>query len=110
MTTELNLIAREYAGRGVRVLECAFNDDAVATMPDFLQRFTRPFPVGCSTAAAVMSYQQYTIIDRRPLLVPQMVFIDRAGVIRAQYPGESKFFRNAGPNVRAQLDKMLGKK
>ena len=109
LTTELNLIARDWAGRGVQVLECAFNDDAVATMPDFLQRFTPPFPVGYSTAAAVMSYQ-YTIIDPRPLLVPQMVFIDGAGVIRAQYPGESKFFRNAGLNVRAQRDKMLGKK
>jgi thiol-disulfide isomerase/thioredoxin len=110
LTTELNLISRDYAARGVRVLECAFNDDAVAAMPDFLQRFTPPFPVGYSTVAAVMSYLQYTIIDPRPLLVPQMVFIDRAGVIRAQYPGESDFFRNAGPNVRAQLDRMLGKK
>jgi thiol-disulfide isomerase/thioredoxin len=108
LTTELNLIARDYAGRGVQVLECAFNDDAVATMPEFLERFAPPFPVGYSTLAAVMAYLQYTIIDPHPLLVPQMVFIDRTGVIRAQYPGESDFFRNAGPNVRAQLDKMLG--
>ena len=54
LTAELSRITRDYAGRGVQVLECAFHDDAVATMSEFLQRFTPPFPVGYSTAAAVM--------------------------------------------------------
>jgi len=107
LTTELNVIAREYAARGVQVLECAFNDDSASAIPDFLERFRPPYPVGYSNASAVMAYLQYTIIDPRPLMVPQMVFIDRAGMIRAQFPGESEFFRNAGANVRAQLDRML---
>jgi hypothetical protein len=107
LTTELNLIARDYAPRGVHFLECAFNDDAIPALPDFLQRFTPPFPVGYSTLAAVMSYLQYTAVDPRPLYVPHMVFLDRAGVIRADYPGESTFFQNATPNIRAQLEKML---
>src|SRR5712671_2754336 len=52
LTTELNLIAREYQPRGVQILECAFNGDAIPTMPEFLQRFEPSFPVGYSTQAA----------------------------------------------------------
>jgi hypothetical protein len=103
----LNLIARDYAPRGVQFLECAFNDDAVRSLPEFLQRFAPPFPVGYSTLAAVMSYLQYTVVDPRPLYVPHMVFLDRAGVIRADYPGEGTFFQGANANIRAQLEKML---
>jgi hypothetical protein len=36
-----------------------------------------------------------------------MVFLDRAGVIRADYPGEGAFFSEADKNIRAQLEKML---
>jgi thiol-disulfide isomerase/thioredoxin len=109
LTTELNLIARDYAKRGVQIVECAFNDGAAAAMPEFLERFSPPFPVGYSNLAAVMAYLQIPIIDPRPVYVPYMVFIDRGGVIRAEYGGESPFFQYAGASVRGQLDKMLGK-
>jgi hypothetical protein len=36
-----------------------------------------------------------------------MVFLDSAVIIRADYPGESGFFANPGPNIRALLDKLL---
>jgi len=104
---ELNGIARDFAGRGLQVLECAINGDAAAAIPEFLQRFEVPYPVGYSTAAAAMSYLQYMILDPCPFHVPQMVFIDRTGVIRAQYAGESEFFLNAGPNVRAEIESLL---
>uniref|UniRef100_Q01Z23 Redoxin domain protein n=1 Tax=Solibacter usitatus (strain Ellin6076) TaxID=234267 RepID=Q01Z23_SOLUE len=107
LTTELNLIAHDYAARGVQFLECAFNPDATATMPGFLEHFKPSFPVGFSNQVAVMSYLQHSVLDPHPLYVPHMVFLDRAGVIRADYPGESDFFRNAGPNIRAELDKLL---
>jgi hypothetical protein len=54
-----------------------------------------------------MTYLQHSVIDSRPLFVPHMVFLDRAGVIRADYPGGDAFFTNANANIRAQLDKML---
>ena len=107
LTVELNQIAPDYAGRGVQFLECAFNEDAVPSMPEFLKRFSPAFPVGYSTMVAVRSYLQYSSVDRRPLYVPHLVFLDRAGVIRADYPGEDTFFQNANANIRAQLDKML---
>ena len=68
LTTTLNQVAQDYATRGVQVLECAFNDDAVQTMPEFIRQFNPAFPVGFATRASVMSYLQYTITDTRPLL------------------------------------------
>jgi thiol-disulfide isomerase/thioredoxin len=107
LTTLLNQVAKDYAARGVQVLECAFNDDAIPTMPEFLQQFNPHFPVGYATRASVMSYLQISILDSRPLYVPHMVFIDRAGMIRGDYPGEAPFFQDPDVNVRKELDKML---
>ena len=100
-------MSREYALRGVQVLECAFNDDAKQTMAQFLQQLQPAFPVGWTSRAAAMAYLQRTILDTRPLYVPHMVFLDRRGVIRADYPGESDFFKDPPANIRAELEKLL---
>ena len=107
LTTILNQVAKDYAARGVQVLECAFNNDAVQNLPEFLKQFNPPFPVGFNSNAAVMSYLGYSMIDARPLYVPHMLFIDRAGIIRGDYPGEAPFFQDPDGNVRKELDKML---
>ena len=107
LTRLLVSLAPEYSPRGVQVVECAFNDDAKTTMAAFLQQFQPPFPVGWITHAAAMAYLQRTILDTRPLYVPQMVFLDRRGIIRAEYPGESDFFKDSATNVRAELEKLL---
>ena len=103
LTTTLNQVAQDYAARGVQVLECAFNDDGVATMAEFLKQFNPLFPVGFGARASVMPYLQYTISDPRPLYVPHMVFIDRAGMIRGDYPGEGPFFQDPDGNIRKEL-------
>ena len=107
-TIELNQIAKEYTNRGVQFLECAFNDDAAQGMPEFLGRFTPPYPVTFSSPAAVRAFFQRTIYDQRPFRVPYLVLIDRAGIIRGDFPGESDLFQNPGPNLRKELDKLLG--
>jgi peroxiredoxin len=107
LTTGLTEIAPEYAPHGVQFLLCAFNSDASATLPEFIERFHPPFPVLFSSQSAVMSYLQIPIFDPRPVYVPRMVFLDRAGVIRADYPGDDPFFHDPVPNVREVLDKLL---
>ncbi|MGA2267684.1 MAG: TlpA disulfide reductase family protein [Bryobacteraceae bacterium] len=107
LTRLLAPLAREYALRGVQVLECAFNDDANKAMAGFLTQFQPPFPVGWTNRAAVMSYLQRTILDTSPLYVPRMVFLDRRGIIQADFPGESSFFKEPATNIRAELEKLL---
>jgi hypothetical protein len=91
----------------VQVLECAFNDDAQQALPGFLEQFRPAFPAGWSGRAAVMSYLQHSIIDPRPLYVPHMVFLDRLGIIRGDYPGEGAFFKDPDASIRAELEKLL---
>jgi thiol-disulfide isomerase/thioredoxin len=107
LTRLLVSLSREYALRGVQVLECAFNDDAKQTLPGFLQQFQPPYPVGWTSHAAVLAYLQRTILDTKPLYVPHMVFLDRRGIIRADYAGESDFFKDPATSVRAELEKLL---
>jgi hypothetical protein len=107
LTGQLVSLSREYSLRGVQFLECAFNDDAKQTMAGFLQQFQPPFPVGWTTHAAAMAYLERTILDTRPLYVPHMVFLDRRGIIQADYPGESDFFKDQATNIRAELEKLL---
>ena len=107
LTKLLGPLSREYALRGVQVLECAFNDDAKQTIAEFLQQLQPPFPVGWTNRAAAMAYLQRTILDTRPLYVPHMVFLDRRGMIQADYPGESDFFKDPATNIRAELEKLL---
>ncbi|MGA2721689.1 MAG: TlpA disulfide reductase family protein [Bryobacteraceae bacterium] len=110
LTRLLIPLSDEYAPRGVQVLECAFNDDAKQTIAGFVRQFQPPFPVGWTTHDAVMGYLQRSIIDTRPVYVPHMVFLDRRGMIEADYPGESDFFKDTATtatNIRAELEKLL---
>ena len=107
LTKLLGPLSREYALRGVQVLECAFNDDAKQGMAEFLQQLQPPFPVGWTNRAAAMAYLQRSVLDTRPLYVPHMVFLDRRGVIQADYPGESDFMKDPATNIRAELEKLL---
>lgn len=106
-TVVLNILAHEYSRRGVQFLECAFNEDAVPTLPEFQARFHPSFPIGYNSPAAINTYLRRTILDRRPLYVPHLVVLDRAGRIHADIPGEDAFFRTAENSLSALLDGML---
>ena len=107
LTRLIDPVAREYTPKGVQFIECAFNQDAAKLVPDFIAQFKQPYPVGWANDAAVRLYLGYALFDQRPMYVPHMVFLDRKGFIRGDYPGESPFFQNPPANIRAELDKLL---
>ena len=102
LTGSLNALAREFTGRSVQFLECAFNDDAEATLPDFLARFQPPYPVGWSYQAPVRAYLNIGLMDGH-FMVPHMVFLDRGGVIRLDVDAQDDFFKDTDANIRAEL-------
>lgn len=105
LTGVLNAIAKEYAGKPVQIVGCFFNDAAPNTLPGFIQRFQPAFPVGYANRAPVTEYLSWSLL--KPLYVPHMVFLDRRGIVRADYPGESDFMRDPATNVRKELDELL---
>jgi len=103
----LNVMQAEYGPRGLQVLEAAIDQGAEPLVPGFIQHFTPRFPVGFVSYDASAEYLQHN-----PMLimhVPALVFIDRQGVIRAEYEGDDKFFSEEvqEKNLREQIEKLL---
>ena len=103
----LSTMQREYGPRGFQVLASAIEDGAAAAVPGFLQKFNPPFPVGSNRRDAVLEFLQHPMAAR--LLMPQLVFIDRLGMMRAQYAGDDPFLdeTKADANLGAKIDELL---
>ena len=106
-TVLLESFQREYAPRGLQIVEAAIDQNAASQVPGFLQRFSPDFPVGYvsyDTAAAYLQHDPKLIMH-----VPSLVFIDRAGTIRAEYEGDATFFAEEvqEKNLRAEIEKIL---
>ena len=89
----------------MQILGSAFTEGARAELPQYLAQFPPNFPIGWDDNPTALAYLQISILN--PGYVPKMVFIDRAGMIRAQYSGEDSFFLDQDKSVRAKLDEML---
>lgn len=88
---QLTKLYREYAPKGVQMLGVAFNDNAAVLVNPFVQQFGVAYPVGFSSQDSVLGFLGFSLMDR--YVVPQLVVIDRKGMIRAQ----------AGPQGDANL-------
>ncbi len=77
-------LAAEYGSRGFQPIDVAFNTMANLYVRDFVKDHGISYPVGFDTPENVMGYLGYSIMDR--YVVPQIVWIDRKGNIRAQTP------------------------
>jgi peroxiredoxin len=76
-------LQKDLGARGLKTLGVAFDADMNGPLlSDFLKRSTVNFPVGYTTSDQVDSYLGRAAQER--FQVPQIVVLDRAGVIRAQ--------------------------
>jgi len=77
----------EFGSRGFQPVGVAFNEDQFTAGPeravvDFVKMFRVGYPVGWSERAKVLDFLGVTPFDR--LVVPQIVWIDRKGMIRSK--------------------------
>jgi thiol-disulfide isomerase/thioredoxin len=96
-----------YGPRGLQVLASAIEDVARTNLPAFVKQFNPPFPVGFDNHAVALNY-----LEHPPMLIPHMpilAFIDRQGIIRAQYEGDDKFFAEdqQEKNLTAKIEELL---
>ncbi len=103
----LSKMQTEYGPRGLQVLASATEDMAAAALPGFLRQFDPPFPVGINTTAELVVYTQHPSMLQ--LYMPGLVFIDKDGIIQAQYEGRDAFLEETGveKNIRAKVEEML---
>jgi len=98
---------KEYGPRGFQPLGVAFNDNASLLVPDFVKMLGLSYPVGVASADTVHEYLQHSYAE--PLYVPQMVFVDRMGEIRAQHggPGDDFLKGDIEKHIRDQIEALL---
>ena len=95
----------EYGAKGVQFLGAAINDNA--NVPQFIRQFNVNFPVGTAKRDDAFAFLQHSMMT--PFYFPQMVFVDKAGMVRAQYGGTDAFLQtNEEANVRGMIEKLLG--
>ncbi len=106
-STIVERLYKEYGPRGFQPLGVAFNDNASVLVPDFVKMLGLSYPVGVATRDTVLEYLQHSYAE--PLYVPQMVFVDRAGTIRAQHGGlNDEFLRgDLEKHLRDQIEPLL---
>src|SRR5581483_8394366 len=98
----------EFAPRGLQVLAAAVEDGADKLVPGFVHKFNPPFPVGYDLDRyGILDYLQHprAVVPRMPILV----FIDKDGIIRAQYEGNDPFLdeKTVEANLRKGIEDLL---
>jgi thiol-disulfide isomerase/thioredoxin len=101
----LSELQKQYGPKGFQPLALAWNDMAKMLVPDFVKEFKVTFPVGYTDRNVVNTFLQNP--PSEALHVPQMVFIDRKGMIRMQSLPRNDSTTTAEANVRSMLDKLL---
>lgn len=78
----LTKLESELGSKGFQPLAVAFNDNAGLLVNEFVQSLHVSFPVGSASRETVMNYLELS--DAMRWVVPQIVLIDRKGMIVAQ--------------------------
>jgi glutaredoxin len=103
----LNHIRKDYPEKDVAILASAIEPMSSLNIPDFQKKIGPAFPVGYNDQKYVASFLGYKPND--PLMMPQLVFVDRNGVIRIQYSGDNPALANdiQEKSLRDALEKTI---
>ena len=103
----LSRLQGEYGPKGLVIIGVAINAGAERLVGGFMANHATTFPVGVRNEDAARAYLQIPIMNR--LLFPQLVFIDRNGVIRSHRGGgnDETFFADEEKNLRLEIERLL---
>ena len=98
----LQRLQTDFGPKGFQAVGAAVND--IAAVPEFVKNFALKFPVGFASRDQLTEFLQHPVLER--LTFPQLVIVDRKGVVRFQQTGfrgdeEEKELR---PRIEAMLN------
>jgi thiol-disulfide isomerase/thioredoxin len=96
----LQRLMKEYGPRGFQPLAVAINEGSMGLVPAFLKTYGITYPVAATDLQPYYAFLKLPVTQMP--LVPQIVFIDRQGVIKMEHVGELE-----EPKMRAQIESML---
>ena len=101
----MNRLQTEYGPKGFQAIGVAFNEMANMLVPDFVRDFNVNYPVGSSPREPITNFLQAN--DNEALHVPQLVFIDKKGVIRHQSLQQGDAVTATEANMRKMIQELL---
>ena len=101
----LQKLYKELGPKGFQPIAIAAGLDHKPLIPEFIQKYGLTFPVGFTDRDQAMPYLQ--IANIRDFLVPQLVFIDKQGMIREQHVGGDDLFKDEETNTRKKVLQLL---
>jgi peroxiredoxin len=99
-------LQNEFGSRGFQAMGIAFNEMAGMLVPDFVKEFHPTFPIGFADREKVLNYLGVSISER--FVVPQVVLIDRKGMIRAMSPPLGDGNLQDEKFMRVKIEELLG--
>lgn len=101
----LQRVYEELGGRGFQPLGVAINEGAAELVPGFVRELRLTYPVGISNRFKAVDFLEHPVM--LTMYMPQMVFIDKKGNIRAQHGGADDFFKNEDENIKKLVSQLL---
>ena len=103
-------LQQAYGPRNLVVVGVAVDKEAANGMAKYRALSGATFPIGIRTEDDFRGYMGYSTFDRP--LFPQLLVIDRAGIIRAHHGGlgDESFLMNEERILRSDIDKILAEK
>jgi peroxiredoxin len=101
-----NGLQEAFGSEGLQAIGIAFNPDVdSAKVTEFHRIYAPSFPVGLSKPDSVISYLGISVMER--YVYPQVVIIDRKGMIRAQSDVKGSPELQDVTGLRPQIEKLL---
>jgi thiol-disulfide isomerase/thioredoxin len=99
----MSRMQNELGSRGFQAIDVAFNDNADLAVANFAQEQQTTFPVGWTTRDQVLAFLGISTVDR--FVVPQLILIDREGMIHYQTPplGDEESYKEDVIRKRVEL-------
>ena len=101
----MSRLQSEYGAKGFQPLGVAFNDGSEYLVKDFVKNFKVTYPVGYASRDTVYNYLQ--VNPNIGVHVPQIVIVDRKGVIRHQSMPREDTVSATEQFLRQNIEKLL---
>ena len=101
-------LQKEYGPKGFQAIGIAFNPMSKMLVNDFIRDYKVGFPVGYTERDPVNAFLQNPPAEG--LHVPQLVFIDRKGMVRKQSLPRNDNSTGSEFNVRKTIEELLAEK
>lgn len=104
LTPALNYLQRTLGPQGLQVYSVAFAE-MKDYMPEYMMKFKPEYPAGIATRQQNEAFLQHSTMMR--FMVPQVVLVDRKGIIRQHFDSGHAAFREPSVALKAEIEKLL---